>query len=134
MNRSSSRGQLPRFLVVGAANTIATYLIYLALLQYMGYAPAYSISYVAGIALAYVANSVFVFRAPMSAGSAVRFPLVYLFQYLAGLALMWVQVDVLSIPAWLAPWIATALLVPASYLVTQRVLLPKAKHAPCHDR
>ena len=111
-----------RFVLVGATNTILTYLIYLALLDIVGYAVAYTISYACGIAFSYVANSVAVFKAPMTAKSALRFPLVYAFQYLAGLGLMWLQVDVLGVPAWLAPWVATAILVPCSFVLTRLFL------------
>ena len=128
---SAGRGQLLRFVAVGGANAVATYLIYLLVLKFTGYAVAYTVSYVAGIAISYVANSRLVFRAKMSVGTAARFPLVYLFQYLAGLALLALLVEWLRIPAWLAPWIVTALLVPASFLLTKRVLVPKVKHASC---
>jgi putative flippase GtrA len=108
--------------LAGAANALATYLLYLALLPFIGYKLAYTVSYVVGIALAYLMNSAFVFRVPMSVRSAARFPLVYVFQYVAGLALVTAQVELLSIPAWLAPWIATAILVPASFVLTRFVL------------
>ena len=131
---SSSRAELARFVAIGAGNAIATYLIYLALLQLVAYPFAYSVSYVAGIAISYVANSMIVFRAPMSLRAALRFPLVYVFQYLAGLALLALLVELASVPAWLAPWIVTAVLVPASYILTKRVIVPKAKHAPGHHQ
>jgi len=115
-----------RFVLVGATNSILTYLIYLALLGVVGYAVAYTISYACGIAFSYVANSVAVFKAPMNAKSALRFPLVYAFQYLAGLGLMWLQIDVLGVPAWLAPWVATAILLPLTFLLTRRFLRGRA--------
>jgi putative flippase GtrA len=124
LKRSGERRQFPLFVALGAANAVATYLIYLALLPFVGYAIAYTISYASGIVISYVANSVAVFRAPMNVKSAIRFPLVYVFQYVAGMALMWLQIELLSIPAWLAPWIATIFLLPASFLLTRRMLRP----------
>jgi putative flippase GtrA len=122
LTRSGDRRSPLRFVLAGAANALATYLLYLALLPFIGYKLAYTVSYVVGIALAYLMNSAFVFRVPMSVRSAARFPLVYVFQYVAGLALVTAQVELLSIPAWLAPWIATAILVPASFVLTRFVL------------
>jgi putative flippase GtrA len=86
--------QALRFVAAGGANALATYLVYLAMLRYVGYPVAYTTSYVLGIAFSYVANARLVFRTPMSAKSAARFPLVCVFQYLAGMALMWLQIGV----------------------------------------
>lgn len=122
MKRSSSRSEFVRFLVAGGTNAVVTYLIYLAALPFTGYAIAYTVSYLLGIAFSYVANSKAVFGTAMNARSAARFPLVYVFQYAVGMLLMWLQVDVLGIPAWLAPWIATALLTPLSFLLTRKLL------------
>ena len=113
-------------MAVGATNSILTYLIYLALLGPVGYAVAYTISYACGIAFSYVANSVAVFKTQMNVKSAARFPLVYAVQYLAGLALMWLQIEVLGVPAWLAPWIATVLLLPLTFVLSRRLLRGRA--------
>lgn len=127
--RSSSRSEKVRFLAIGAGNAIATYLLYLLLLRIVPYPVAYSLSYLAGIAISYVANSMLVFRAPMSRASAVRFPLVYVFQYAAGLALLAILVEFLAVPPWIAPWIVTAVLIPASYVLTRHVLVSRVKNA-----
>lgn len=134
MSKSSRRREVSRFIAVGAGNAIATYLLYLLLLQFVAYPIAYTLSYVAGIAISYVANSKLVFGSTMSAGSAARFPLVYAFQYVAGMALLAMLVEWLSVPAWLAPWIVTALLLPASYLLTRRILVPPTTHATSDHR
>ena len=42
---------LLRFLVSGAANTLASYALYLLLLRFISYLWAYSLAYAAGIAL-----------------------------------------------------------------------------------
>lgn len=128
MSWSSSRGQLARFVALGAANSIATYLIYLALLRFTGYAIAYTVAYAAGIAISYVANAYLVFRTRMSVKSAATYPLVYLFQYVAGLVIISLLIDLLAVPAWLAPWIATAILVPATFVLTRLVLKTKEPH------
>jgi len=132
LRSSSSAGQAARFVALGGVNAVVTYLIYLALLRWTGYAIAYTVSYVLGIAISYVMNSMVVFRTRMSVRSAAAFPLVYLFQYLVGLALVAAQIELLAVPAWLAPWIATAVLIPASFFLTRYVL--HRPHAPRHDQ
>jgi putative flippase GtrA len=127
---NSSRAELFRFVVLGAANTIATYLLYLLALQFVGYVMAYTLSYVAGIGMSYAANALVVFRTPMSVKSAAAYPLVYAFQYLAGLALIAIQIELLSVPAWLAPWVAALILIPASFVLTRRMLRLKENNVP----
>lgn len=130
MKWSSDRGRFGRFVALGIANSLATYLIYLALLGFIGYALAYTVAYVCGIGISYAANSMLVFRTRMTVRSAATFPLVYVFQYVAGLVIIALLVEVLAVPAWLAPWIATAVLVPASFVLTRFVLSAKVPDAP----
>lgn len=129
MTWSSDRGRFPRFLALAVANTVATYLLYLLLLQFTVYAVAYTISYVAGIALSYAANALLVFRSGLSVKTAAAYPLVYVFQYAAGLGIIAVLIEVAAVPEWLAPWIAAAVLLPASFLLTRFILKPKVPDA-----
>ncbi len=112
-----------RFLLAGGANTLATFALYLLLLQVLPYAAAYSLAFLAGIALAYVLNRVFVFRAPGSAATVVLFPLVYVVQYLLGLAVVFFWVDVLGLPAQLASLAAVVLTIPVTFLLSRRLFL-----------
>lgn len=122
MSRSSRIREWIGFAAVGAANTIATYLVYLAILPMAGYVVAYTVSYVAGIGFSYVANSRFVFRARMGGRSLALYPLAYIAQYLAGLGLVALQVELLGVPAWLAPWLAVVVLLPAGFVATRFIL------------
>ena len=88
----SERHKVLRFLISGAVNTTLTYAAYLGLLGLIGYVPAYTIAYIAGIALSYALNTIFVFRAAPTLRSAMLFPLIYLVQYLLGLAVLYVSV------------------------------------------
>ena len=87
-----------RFLISGGINTAVTYLLYLALLPGLGYWPAYSVAFVTGIVTSYFLNTRFVFRVRTSARRAAAFPLVYLAQYLFGLAVLHVSVRWLAVP------------------------------------
>lgn len=79
-----------RFLVAGAANTLVTYAAYLLLLLVLPYVWAYSIAFAAGIVIAYLAQTRYVFGVSTSWRTFFRFPLVYFVQYAVGaLGIRW---------------------------------------------
>jgi putative flippase GtrA len=117
--------QFLRFLVTGGINTALTYVLYLLLLPLFGYLVAYSVAYVIGIVLSYWLNSAFVFRQPMNWGSLVRFPLVYVVQYLLTGALLWLFVDTLGVDERLALLGAIAVTVPVTFLAARLAILPR---------
>jgi putative flippase GtrA len=82
-----------RFLCVGAFNTIFGYALFCALLLVLPYRAAYTVGYVIGICISYLLNCYFVFRSEPTWSGAMRFPLVYLVQYLLGLGLLAVFVE-----------------------------------------
>lgn len=114
-----------RFLISGGLNTATTYLIYLLLLQSLGYRIAYSAAYAFGIILAYLVNRVFVFRAHGGLRSALLFPLIYLAQYLASMVILWAWIERLHLPARLGPLVVVAITVPLTYLLSRLVFAPK---------
>jgi len=116
--------QFVRFIVSGAINTGITYGLYLLLLPLLGYLPAYSAAYVAGILLSYWLNSVFVFGQPMSWRGLVRFPLVYVVQYVLTGVLLWLSVDALGVDKRIALLAAIAVTVPVTFLAARLAILP----------
>jgi putative flippase GtrA len=116
------RSQLLRFLLAGAVNTGATYLLYLGLLHVVHYQIAYGIAYVAGIVLSYLLNSRYVFRTPLSTKSFLFFPLVYLAQYTFGVVLLYLLVEQADISPRLAMIAVVALSIPLTFVLT-RILL-----------
>src|SRR5262245_8344915 len=76
-----------RFIIAGGVNTLVTYLAYLLLLPFLGYALAYTVTYIAGIFLAYYLSARFVFCRPLQWRHAIQYPLVYLLQYALGITL-----------------------------------------------
>ncbi len=113
------RSRFLRFLVVGGINTITTYVIYLGLLLFFPYWAAFSIAFALGVFLSYVLNALLVFDSSLSWTGLTRFPLVYLFQYGAGLALLAFQVDMLAISERIAPLINVAILTPLTFLLVR---------------
>ena len=116
-------GSVIRFLVSGAATTIVTLGVYLLLLNVLPYALAYTVAFVIGIMLAYLLSSTFVFRAGPSARTFVLFPLVYLVQYLVGLAVVAIWVDFLKLPEEVAALAAVVVTLPITYLLARSLFL-----------
>lgn len=106
-------------------NTGLTYLAYLALLHWLTYRWAYSLTYVGGILLSFVLNSRFVFRVPLRRRNLLLYPVVYLVQYILGYAVLYAAVDLAGIAPWLGPAFVLAVTVPVSFLLSRWVLREK---------
>ena len=118
-----------RFLLSGGVNTALTYLIYLALIPLMAYSLAYSVSYVAGIVIAYVINTRFVFQARMQVKSALLYPLVYVVQYAASVLLLVLLVETLGVDERLAPILIIVLTIPLTFVLS-RLIIKGGRRAP----
>jgi putative flippase GtrA len=119
--------EFARFLVVGLVNTGVGYGVYLLALQWLGYELAYAAAYVVGIVFAYLLNSLFVFRSPMRLRTALRYPFVYLAQYLFGSVLLYAMIAWLGFDRRWAALIALILSVPVSFLLNRVVLARRAR-------
>lgn len=122
-----------RFLVAGLAQNMVSYGAYLALLLVVNYAAAYLLSFAVGVLLAFVLNSLYVFRVPLRWMRLVPYPLVYIAQAGIGLALTWVLVEFAGVHAAIAPALVLAVTVPATYL-GNRFILGTRPHAPARHR
>ncbi len=111
-----------RFLLAGGFNTGLTYAMYLLLLQWVSYLPAYGISYVLGIVVSYVLNSRVVFHTAMSLTGMLKFPLVYLVQYAMGSVLLWLLVERLGMSRDYALLPVIIITVPLTFALTRWVL------------
>lgn len=121
--------EFARFLVVGAVNTGGGYLIYLGLLQLLPYGAAYSIAFALGILISYLLNTAFVFRTSFSLRKLLQFPLVYLVQYLLGICLLFTLVELLSVPAYIAPLIVVAATIPVTFILSRKII-KRASQSP----
>ncbi len=118
----SHRKEIPRFLVAGVVNTGLTYAIYLLFQIVIGYQAAYAIAYVAGIAISYHLNSRYVFQVAGSWKTFVRYPLVYVAQYLAGAGLLEILVRWWKVPPSVAPLFVLVLTVPMTFVLSKTIL------------
>jgi len=124
--RSAHVLQFTRFLATGLVNTAVGYGAYLGLLRWTSYEIAYAAAYVIGIVVAYVLNSLFVFRSPIGLRTALRYPFVYLAQYLFGAGLLYAMVGWLGVDRRWAALVALALSVPLSFLLNRIALSQRA--------
>lgn len=109
--------QFARFLVIGAANTAASYAVYLTLLLIVDYRVAYTVAYGAGLVGGYLAHARFVFGARPGARSAASYVATYGAMYLASLAVLYVAVDRLAVPRACGMLAALAFTVPTSFIL-----------------
>ncbi|MGE8165146.1 GtrA family protein [Paraburkholderia sp. NPDC080076] len=110
-----------RFLVSGAVNTLATYLLYLLLLKFLPYTWAYTVTYVVGIALGYLLSAKWVFKKDLSVRTAASYPVAYLINYAIGLGVLRLCVHVLHVPAQVAPLIVVCVTIPAMFILTRAI-------------
>jgi putative flippase GtrA len=114
--------EMLRFLVGGLLNTALGYGCYLLLLHWVHYEIAYALAYAISIAASYVFSAAVVFRQPLRLNAALRYPLVYLVQFLLGLVLMRVLVDLLHTPAWIAPLLVSVCTIPVTFVLSRIIV------------
>jgi len=115
------------FVLSGGLNTLATYLLYLLLLNFLHYQIAYATSFIAGILLSYVLSTRFVFRTTHSWVKFALFPLVYLVSYAAGATVLALSVNRLGIDQRIAPLVSACITLPLSFVLSRLILVPPTK-------
>ena len=109
------------FLAVGSVNTILTYGLYLVALPYLHYSIAYTVAFAAGIALSYFLNVTFVFKGRHSIAAILKFPLVYLVQYVYSLIMLTGLIEVFRISRSAAMLIVIATSVLISFFLVKTI-------------
>ena len=112
--------QFARFLLVGGANTAASYAVYLLLLLVVDYRIAYTVAFAAGLAGGYLMHGRFVFDAAPGLRSAAAYLATYAGMYLLSLLVLSVAVTRIGIPKPLGMLAALAVTVPMSFLLLRR--------------
>ena len=113
--------QFIKFVIVGIINTTVTYVIYLLIISYINYNIAYSLAYIIGILLSYFLNAKHVFNKKINIRSFLKFPLVYLIQYLLNIILMNFFIIYLNVHINIAPALIIIISVPITFFLSRLV-------------
>lgn len=111
-----------RFIAGGAFNTVASLLVYWALLPWLSPLAAYAVAFAAGVVLGYFVNAWFVFHARPSWRGLASWPLVPFAGWLVGAAVLLVATGPLGIDPRLAPLLSIPATVPVTWLLARRLL------------
>jgi putative flippase GtrA len=114
-----------RFLFWGGVNTLSGYLIYAFLLRFVPYLLSYTVAFVISVFVSYFLNSKFVFNQELRLSKAIKYPLVYLAQYLIGTISLYLLVQILRVNKLLAPLFVVVLTIPATYYLSRRIVRGK---------
>src|SRR4029453_9340166 len=112
--------RFPRFIAGGAANTPPSHGAYLLLLLYVDYRIAYTVAYLAGLALGYWAHATFVFRARLGGRSAIAYAATYAAMYVMALGVLAVAGGYMGIPKPVAMVAALCFTIPTTFLLLRR--------------
>lgn len=115
-------GEFARFVIVRGICTVLSYGAYLLLLLSFSYEVSYVCSYLFGIVLAYLVNSRFVFRVAMSRRSAIRFPLVYVVQFVGTFLILRIAVQWAHISPSIAYGLAVCVTIPLTFVLSRRII------------
>lgn len=120
--KKSTNSEFFRFLLVGVSNTLVAYVVFLLLLPFLPYLYAYTLSYCVAVVNSYFMNVFFVFKKKVSLHSFLKFPFVYVGQYLMGASILWLLVGQLGLaPAW-AMVVVIIATVPITFLASRFAL------------
>jgi putative flippase GtrA len=86
---------------------------------------AFSISFIAGILIAYGLNTLFVFETPVSLRKMFQYPVIYAIQYGLGLILLATLVEGFGVDKRFAPLINVVLLTPITFWLNKWFLVRK---------
>lgn len=117
----TNRLQFMKFVLGGAVNTAATYVLFVVLSFALPSSAAYTIAYVAGIGISYLINTFFVFQVRTSLRAALQFPAIYLVQYILGLIVLAALTN-MGLDSRIAMLAVIALNIPVTYILTRFVL------------
>ena len=120
------------FALVGAGRTAISLGIYLAGCLFLPYWLAFTIAFVIGITFSGFSNAKYVFYTRMTAGTALRYAVVYVVNYSLSLLLLFAMVDGVGLPTQLAPIPVLAIMFPINF-VTERIALKGRSLRPADE-
>lgn len=127
MRNKELAGQVVRFGIVGVANTLNYYVLYLLFLY------AFSLSYITSHLLAFVLSMVgsfylncyFTYKVRPTLKKFFQFPITYVVNVTVSSLSLFILVDFLHLNETISPLIAQGLTIPATFLISKKVLVNK---------
>ncbi|OGO93882.1 MAG: hypothetical protein A3F41_00965 [Coxiella sp. RIFCSPHIGHO2_12_FULL_44_14] len=114
--------QVVGFAVTGTLSTLFMLGIYIGLNKIMNYQYAYLVAYCISVIALYFMNALWVFNQRISWQSCLKFPLIYLLQYLVGAVSLEFIVR-LGVSVTFAPVLVVIILLPVTFVLNRVVLL-----------
>lgn len=114
-----------KFIFFGGVNTALSYAVYVIFLLFLVYPAAYTLAYISGIFISYYLNSRFVFKREFSLIKAFQYPLVYLVQYLLGVLLLSVLIEIFFLNKFIAPALVIVLTIPVTFSLSRFIIKGK---------
>lgn len=114
--------QFIKFSMVGAINTITSLLIYYVMIYFnVNYMISIIVSYVLSSTIGYILNKYFVFhdRAGGTKKSILKYYIVYGSALLLNITLMYILVDLLSVPKVISPVIVLCFIIPYNFILSK---------------
>jgi putative flippase GtrA len=120
------RGSFFRFLLVGAANTLVTGLLMIAISEWVEIEVAYTIVFILGLTFTTIVAGPFVFRSRLTSQAIRRFVSWYLCVYLAGVTVAHLAGSQLHVSHVVATVAVLAVTAPLNFLGGSRAFAPQA--------
>jgi putative flippase GtrA len=118
------------FAVIGVVNTGTYYGPYLLLLTYVPYLAAHVLATLLSLTGSFFLNARFTYRTRPTWRKFLLFPLTNAANFLVTTVGVYVLVDLLHVDSRYAPLLASLAAIPVTFLVSRRIMLPKAGKAP----
>ena len=118
--------QIIRFGVIGVVSNGALYVLYL-LLAHLAFPVlvAMTLTFAAGVVLSWLLNGLITFRARLTRRSGMRMIMVYAGAYVTNLALLWLAVQVWSMPHQVVQLAIMAMLAVALFFLQKYWVFPR---------
>lgn len=123
------RSEFIKFVIVGGINTIHYYLVYMFILHLVGfhYFTAHIIGFVSSLVGSFFLNTLYTYKVKATWAAFLRFPLTQLFNTTATAVILFLLVEQLHINSSFAPMVAVLFTLPATFILTGRVLKQSCK-------
>ncbi|MGP4009587.1 GtrA family protein [Streptomyces sp. 4N124] len=122
-------GQIVVFAIVGVINTGTYYGLYLLLLPHLPYMAAHLIASGLSMIGSFFLNTRFTYRTRPTWRKFLLFPLTNATSFVVTTAGVYVIVDILHAGSRFAPLLASMVAIPATFVVSRTIMLPKGRQS-----